>query len=228
MAYTFLELVNSVNRRLNEVELTAANFASAIGVYSTHKDAVNYAINRINTQEFEWPFNHETEEQLLVVDQTRYSYPVDCKTVDLDTFRTKKDSALGVQTKKLEVISYEEYLEKGVDQEYNSDVTGGIPTHVFRTPDRKFGFYPFPDKAYSVVYEYYKLPTNLELYSDVPTIPEHFKYVINEGAMYYAYFFRGDTEAADRCEALFNKGLTSMRSIYINRFEYARSGQRIK
>ncbi len=29
MAYNFLDLVNEVNRRLNEVELTSVNFASA-------------------------------------------------------------------------------------------------------------------------------------------------------------------------------------------------------
>jgi hypothetical protein len=31
MAYEFLGLVNDINRRLNEVELTSANFATAAG-----------------------------------------------------------------------------------------------------------------------------------------------------------------------------------------------------
>jgi hypothetical protein len=34
MATTFLQLVNQVNRRLNEVELTSTNFASATGFYA--------------------------------------------------------------------------------------------------------------------------------------------------------------------------------------------------
>jgi len=33
MAYDFLGLVNQVNRRLNEVELTSANFGTASGFY---------------------------------------------------------------------------------------------------------------------------------------------------------------------------------------------------
>ena len=37
MAYNFLGLVNEVNRRLNEVELTTSNFAAATGYYSTAK-----------------------------------------------------------------------------------------------------------------------------------------------------------------------------------------------
>lgn len=227
MAYNFLSLVNDVNHRLNEVELTSSNFASAIGVYSAIKDSVNSSIQHINHQQFEWPFNHHTQEDVLVAEQTRYSLPANCKTVDLDTFRTKRDTALNITTKKLEVVSYEEYLEKGVDQEFNTDAPGAIPTHVFRTPNLGYGLYPCPDKAYTLIYEYYKLPINLDAYDDVPSIPENFRYVINEGSMYYAYMFRGDVEAADRSLAMFNTGLSSMRTVYINRYEKARSGQRI-
>ena len=48
MAYNYIGLVNDVNRRLNEVELTSSNFTSAVGEYSAIKDAVNAAIRFIN------------------------------------------------------------------------------------------------------------------------------------------------------------------------------------
>ena len=65
MAYNYLGLVNDINRRLNEVELTESNFAATTGFYSFAKDAVNASIRHINQEEFEWPFNHvEAEEQL--------------------------------------------------------------------------------------------------------------------------------------------------------------------
>ena len=41
MAYNYLSLVNQINRRLNEVELSSSNFATATGFYSQAKDAVN-------------------------------------------------------------------------------------------------------------------------------------------------------------------------------------------
>ena len=41
MATTFLTLVNDVNKRLNEVELTSSNFGAATGFYAHIKDAVN-------------------------------------------------------------------------------------------------------------------------------------------------------------------------------------------
>ena len=51
MAYNYLGLVNEVNRRLNEVELTSSNFDTAGGFYSSAKDAVNASLRHINHEE---------------------------------------------------------------------------------------------------------------------------------------------------------------------------------
>lgn len=48
MAYNYLNLVNEINRRLNEVELTSSNFATASGFYANIKDSVNSSIRDIN------------------------------------------------------------------------------------------------------------------------------------------------------------------------------------
>jgi hypothetical protein len=63
MAYDYIGLVNDINRRLNEVELTSANFATATGYYSFAKDAVNASIRHIQQEEFEWPWNHVEEKR---------------------------------------------------------------------------------------------------------------------------------------------------------------------
>ena len=81
MATTFLQLVNQVNRRLNEVELTSTNFASATGFYAHAKDAVNASIRYINQSEFEWPFNHNTQTTTLTANTSRYSFPADWSDV---------------------------------------------------------------------------------------------------------------------------------------------------
>ena len=110
MAYDFLGLVNKVNRRLNEVELTSGNFASAIGFYSQAKDAINASIRYINQNEYNWPYNHVTQEDVLTANTLRYGLPDDSKILDVNTFRIKESSSLNVQTKKLRILSYEEYL----------------------------------------------------------------------------------------------------------------------
>jgi hypothetical protein len=224
MAYNFLGLVNDVNGRLNEVPLTAANFAAANGFYNQAKEAVNSAIMDIQQQQYEWPFNFVSQEEYLSTGVTRYAFPMDTRTIDMDSFRIKFDETLDSNTVKLKVISYEEYLEKYVDQEYNTDTSlQGPPQYVFRAPGMEFGVVPAPDKDYEIVYEYYRINVSLLNATDVPAIPEIYRHVIVEGAMYYAYMFRSNEQAAVIAKSKFEQGIKNMRSILINRYEYVRS-----
>ena len=223
MSYDYLGLVNDINDRLNEVRLTSADFATAIGYYADAKNAVNQSLLRINIEEFEWPFNHQEVTLPLVVDQVKYNYEADVKSVAFDTFRIKGDTALNNKTTKLKVLDYEEFLEKYGDTEYNPEDYADVPTHVFRGRDLKFGLYPPPDQIYELHYEYYRMPVDLVDFDDVPTVPEQFRFVILEGALYHAYLFRGGLEEAAASNELFKKGLKDMRKIYTNRTEYVRS-----
>ena len=223
MAYDYISLVNDVNRRLNEVELTSTNFPTATGYYSFAKDSVNASIRHINQEEFEWPWNHVEETEVLSVGEVRYSMPYDSKTVNMNTFRIKRDADLSVGTVKLKVLTYEEWLDKYADSEYNSSSdTRSTPVYVVRTPSREIIFYPAPDKEYEVVYEYFRTGFDLESSTDVPTLPEQYRYTIVDGAMYYAYVFRGDMQAAGLSESKFKAGIKNMRSVNINRTEYIR------
>lgn len=219
MAYNYLSLINSINRRVNEVELISSNFDIADGFYADAKESVNASIRNINQQEYEWPFNHVEAHEDLTAGIARYQLPYDTKTVDFESFRIKRNSTFNNPTKKLTPKTYEEYLDKGIDHEYNSD-TGirQLPRQVIQAPSQEFIVYPVPDKNYELVYEYYSLPVDLELYSDVPTIPEQFKHVIVDGAMFYVHMFREDEQAAQLYQQKFTQGINYMRSIYINRY----------
>ena len=223
MAYDYLGLVNDVNRRLNEVELTSSNFAATTGFYSFAKDAVNSSIRHIQQEEYEWPWNHIEQEEVLLAGEVRYSFPYDAKTINMNSFRIKRNDSLGVDTVKLKVLSYEEYLDKYADYEYNSSTSGRtVPHFIVRAPSRELLVVPAPDKAYELIYEYYTIGFDLELHSDVPNLPEMYKYVIVDGAMYYVYQFRGDMQAAQMAMQKFEQGIKQLRSIHINRTEYIR------
>lgn len=224
MAYNFLGLVNDVNKRVNEVELSSSNFSSAVGFYSSAKDAINSSLRHINQTAFEWPFNHVEQEDTLSAGDVRYALPSDVKTTDFDSFRIKRNNTLGNESRKLRIMVYEEYLEKFIDAEYNDtdESIRGVPTWVFRTPSQQFGVYPPPDKDYNIVYEYYRLPVDLINSTDVPAIPEQFRHTIIDGAMYYAYTFRGNTQDATLHLQKFEEGIRDMRTLYINRYDYIR------
>jgi hypothetical protein len=80
-----------------------------------------------------------------------------------------------------------------------------------------------PNLAYAIDYEYYINPVDLELYDDVPTIPEQFRHVIVDGAMYYAYMFRDNIEMASMSQSNLKNGIRQMRTLLVNENVYFRS-----
>lgn len=223
MAYNFLGLVNKVCRKVNEVELNSSNFASAIGFYNDAKEAVNNSIRRINQQKFEWPFNHVTYNETLVVGQTRYPFQADAKYVDFNTFRLQRNDTFGNDTKKMELIQYEDYIENYIDSEYNtSDNIHNRPRLIFRGQSQEYGVYPPPDNAYTLTYEYFRLPVDLVAATDVPSVPQAFEHLIFDGAMEDAYMFRADPDNAQISARRFSSGLDKLQKLYIKPMEYMR------
>ena len=94
---------------------------------------------------------------------------------------------------------------------------------MFQAPNEEFGVVPPPNKAYTIVYEYYRIPVDLENATDVSSVPERFAHVIADGAMHYAYLFRGNSQDALIAKEKFEEGIKSMRSTLINRYDYVRS-----
>jgi len=108
---TYLTLTNLVLARMNEVELTSANWANSRGIQTLAKNAVNDSIRWINQKEFNWPFNHTTNTATLVPGVADYSIPADAKVLDYNTFRLVEDSDLSVSGNSLNILTYYEYVE---------------------------------------------------------------------------------------------------------------------
>ena len=130
MAETYLTLTNKVIARLNEVELTSANFTSARGIQIQSKNAVNEAIRYINQREYNYPFNHATATQTLTAGTVKYSVPTSTKVVDYNTFRLVKDSDLGNGSINLSPLNYNEYLTSFVEQEDELETTTLSQSHT--------------------------------------------------------------------------------------------------
>jgi len=220
MAYNFLSLTNEVCGRLNETKLNSTNFSTSINFYSTIKDSINAAIRDINHQEYNYPFNHNTIEFSLDTGTARYPIPQNAKLVDFDTARIVRDDTLGVESRILKQIQYNEYLKVHFDNEVNTNDLGGEPVYIAKTQTNDFVLAPKPDKDYTLELEYFIIPADLSLYDDVPTIPESFKHVIIDGAMYHCYMFRDNAQGASLAKQKFDEGLKAMRSLFVNEYVY--------
>ena len=101
---------------------------------------------------------------------------------------------------------------------------GGTPSHVFRHPDNGYGLWPFPDRAYTLTFDYYTHPSSdLSAHGDTTTIPDRFGHVIVDGAMSYMYLFRSELPLYQQAFALFNESIKNMQTLLINRHDYIRS-----
>ena len=130
MAETYLTLTNKVIARLNEVALTSSTFSNARGIQVQCQNAINESIRFINQREFNYPFNHATATQTLTAGVVRYSLPASTKTVDYNTFRIVKDSSLGNSGYKLNLLDYNDYINRVINQEDEINTTTTSTTHT--------------------------------------------------------------------------------------------------
>ena len=294
MAETYLTLTNKVIARLNEVALTSATFSSARGIQVQCQNAINESIRYINQKEFQYPFNHATDTEVLTAGVVRYSVPATTKTVDYNTFRVIKDSDLGVTGGRLKILNYNDYINNFITQEdeINSTTTstthtdsvttitatstsgfdatgtlfigneqvtytaigssttftgctrgansttaatiasgititqfsgGGVPEFVVRTPDNNYLLYPFPQKSYTIKYDYFTFPTDMTAHGDTTTVPDRFAAIVIDGATAFVYQYRGETQQYQLNFGRFEQGIKNMQTLLINRFDYVRS-----
>ena len=168
-----------------------------------------------------WKIEQAT--QTLTAGTTRYAFPTDAKLIDFESFRIKENATLGNDTKKLALITYDEYLEKYVDQEYAASQTRALPRFVFHGPDLKYGLVEPPDQAYTLVYDYYVFQADIDEHGDTMVIPDRFKHVVVDAAMFHAFMCRGNTLDAVVLKERADEGIKAMRSMLINRYHYMRS-----
>lgn len=222
MGSTYLNLTNKVLRRINEVELTDTSFASARGMQAVVKDAVQDALNEINSQKWEWPYHFIAGSQVLTIGQNEYSWPANFKSVSWDSFQIEKDTLINVNSSSLKYIDINEWYKYMRDRDDDNAPNGiSTPQFVFKSESAGFGVTPAPEKAYTVSFSYFKNPTQLSLFSDTTDVPVEFDTVIMFGALYHMNLFRENPEGTSIAQRRFDSGINDMyRSLVGNVPEY--------
>ena len=100
---------------------------------------------------------------------------------------------------------------------------GGVPRFIVRTLDNNYLLFPFPDKSYTLKYDYFAFPTDLSAHGDTTTIPTRFDPVIIDGATAFVYQYRGETTQYQLNFDRFEQGIKNMQSLLVNKYEYVRS-----
>ncbi len=101
--------------------------------------------------------------------------------------------------------------------------SGDAPSFVSRTLDNNYLLYPYPDKAFSLKYDYFTFPSDLSAHGDTTTVPDRFSPVIIDGAVSYIYQYRGESQQYGIAFARFEQGIKNMQTLLVNKFEYVRS-----
>ena len=100
---------------------------------------------------------------------------------------------------------------------------GAVPRFIVRTLDNNFLLFPFPNRAYTLKFDYFAFPTDLSAHGDTTTIPARFDPVIIDGATAYVYQYRGETTQYQLNFSRFEQGIKNMQSLLVNKYEYIRS-----
>ena len=242
MATTFLNITNDVLRELNEIELTAATFASAKGIQNFVKESINKSLNDIANEEPQLPFfavaaSGGTDPfygnvTVASVAGTRWytlkagssSITTDYSSIDWDDFYLTTINVSGESapyvSKGLSFLTLEDWTRYYRDSENADDSDSqnyGEPQYVIRSPDhRKFGLSPIPDKVYNVHFYAYSAPTALSAYSDEIVLPDQYANVITARTRYYVWQFKESPQQAAFALDDYKKGMRQMKSNLIN------------
>jgi len=100
---------------------------------------------------------------------------------------------------------------------------GGVPQYIVRTLDNNYLLYPYPDKEYTLLYDYFTFPDDLTAHGSVTSIPDRFKPVITDGATAFLYQYRGEMQQYQINFQRFEDGIKNIQSLLVNKFDYIRS-----
>ena len=242
MATTYLDITNEVLRELNEIPLTSANFATALGLQKFVKDSVNKAIFDIANEEPQLPFfaagaSGTTDPfygnvTVPTVAGTRWytlkdgssSITTDYSSIDWDDFYVTTINVDGETSpyvsrglKFLTLADWKRYYRDSENADDADTQNHGEPRFVIKSPDaRKFGLSPIPDKVYNIHFYAFVRPTALSTYDDTITLPEQYSNIITARVRYYIWQFKESPQQAAFALDDYKKGMKYMKSNLMN------------
>ena len=242
MATTYLDLTNEILRELNELPLTSANFANAVGFQKFVKDAVNKSIFDIANEEPQLPFfaanvsgttdpfygnvtvSSVAGQRWYTLKSDSSSITTDYSSIDWDDFYLTTINVSGETSpyvsrglKFLTLADWKRYYRDSENEDDADSQNYGEPRFIIKSPDnRKFGLSPIPDKVYNVHFYAFVRPTALSVHDDTITLPEQYSNIITSRVRYYVWQFKESPQQAAFALDDYKKGMKHMKSNLMN------------
>lgn len=233
---TYIQMVNKLLRKVNEVEVGESQFADAIGVTAVAKDSIIDALDKIYNKKHKWPFMARRDIITTSLNATEYAFPEDMLSVDWNSFVVlpQAERYEGSWVKPINYSEYAQYHQPlDLTWQTNSPTTGkGPPRFVvsneivsppmfgLNSRGQNFFISPPPDdillpdnitrENYRIVFKYFRKPTRPELPLDLIDIPEEWEYVVFSRALYHMYLFYDNNERATIADEDFKEGYKDM------------------
>ena len=97
------------------------------------------------------------------------------------------------------------------------------PNVMSITPGKALALGPVPTSGYTIVGEYYAIPTELTLLTDIPRLPSQYHMAIVYRAMMFYGAFEAASEVFSLGQSEFNKMINRLESQYLPEIEVAGS-----
>ncbi len=219
---TYLELLQQLHR---DAGAAGTEPAAVTGLTGEAKRLANWIIqadNYVQLKWVNWKFLRATYSVVTVASTATAAKPVGLKYWDFKTFMMIEPG----QTDKNPIGAIEYDKAKSDILDTSED----IPWRVIVMPDNSLQFEPVPDAAYTILADYYTVPTLLAANSDTSDIPpEYHQIIIGRALILYANF-ESAPEIKDQGEEIYTEQLALLENDQLPNQEHSRfnTGARIE
>lgn len=195
-ATTYVEIQDWVLGQISKSDSTTRNRI---------KDNINLGYHNFVLREL-WPFREATDTITTVAGTQEYT--LSSETADLDTQNIISVALQGAFQKKLTYIAFNQLRASKPDFDLDA---AGVPQSYY-LKGGKLGFWPAPADAYTVLMDYYKVPTELSADSDEPIIPVGYREALGQYALAAEHDFNTDPDLAQKATNAYEDILTAARN----------------
>ena len=221
---------------INEVPLTAANFASSTNIQRFVRSAVNRAYRAIHDEEHKWPWmatagssnEHLGNVYIETVAGQRW-YDIKPTATELDeqyahidwgSFTLTEEGVSGKTAPyavrhlpEVSMTDWKRYFASQENRDKSDQQTYGQPVRTMRYPNNEqLGLSPIPDEVYRIYFFAWDQLTALSAHDDTIVIPSQYIPVLTALVRHYVHQFKSNTEESRAALTEYNRGLKRMRN----------------